>query len=97
MGKLKEIRFVYAGSGISISEEGDNDFTAHISKTRKISIKQAKLPQRSFSDYEIQQISNGKPIQVSEGHFLMRVKTPKGMAIKVCHEKKLKNIIVTEL
>ena len=60
-------------------------------------LKQAKLPQRSFSDYEIQQISNGKPIQVSEGHFLMRVKTPKGMAIKVCHEKKLKNIIVTEL
>lgn len=42
MGKLKEIRFVYAGSGISISEEGDNDFTAHISKTRKISIKQGK-------------------------------------------------------
>lgn len=60
-------------------------------------LKQAKLPQRSFSDYEIQQISNGKPIQVSEGHFLMRVKTPKGIAIKVCHEKKLKNIIVTEL
>lgn len=58
---------------------------------------QAKLPQRNFSDYEIQQISKGKPIQVSEGHFLMRVKTPKGMTIKVRNEKRIKDIIETEL
>ena len=60
MGKLKEIRFVYAGSGISISEEGDNDFTAHISKTRKISIKQGKqfTPENLHKIYQMADSGN---------------------------------------
>lgn len=43
MDKTKKLRFIYAGNGISISEEGDKEFTAHISPTRKININRGKV------------------------------------------------------
>lgn len=43
MEKSKELHFFYAGNGISFSEEGDKEFTGHISKTRHINITPGKI------------------------------------------------------
>ena len=52
MKESKELRFIHAGNGISISEEGDIGFTAHISRTRKISIN----PGKQFTHENLQKI-----------------------------------------
>lgn len=52
METTKKLRFVYAGNGISFSEQGDADFTGHISKTRHISI----IPGKTFTQENLQKI-----------------------------------------
>lgn len=52
METTKKLRFVYAGNGISFSEQGDNNFTGHISKTRHISI----IPGKTFTQENLQKI-----------------------------------------
>lgn len=87
MGKLKEIRFVYAGSGISISEEGDNDFTAHISKTRKISIKQGK----QFTPDNLRKIYQ----MADSGNMVFSMVTHLGILCLIPYADQQKNILTT--
>lgn len=57
----------------------------------------AKLPYREFSENEVKKIIDGKPFKLSEGTYLMKVRTPKGMTIQVREERTAKNIIEKEL
>lgn len=50
----KDLRFIFTGNGISILEEGDSDFTAHISRTRKITIN----PDKQFARENLEKIYN---------------------------------------